>query len=69
VLRGRRTGNVVFVAARDELPVEGLIARAQQAPIPERVMNTAACLRFAAGARPLRDESPPARVIALPNFR
>ena len=68
VLRGRRTGNVVFVAGQQEPPLEALGRRARQAAIPERVMDTRACASFAAGARPLRDNSPVRPMAALPEF-
>jgi SAM-dependent methyltransferase len=68
VLRGRRTGNVVFVAGRQELPLAALGERARQAAVPERVMDTAACVRFAAGARPLYDNSPVMSTTAIPEF-
>jgi spermidine synthase len=69
VLRGRRTGNVVFVAGQTQLPVDGLIQRAQRSPIPERVMDTSACRRFASGARPLHDDSGADDATAQPAFR
>ncbi len=81
VLRGRRTGNVVFVVGRRELAIEALIERALHAPIPERVMDGAACLRFSGGAKPLHDPeravgragprsaARPAQTNALPGFR
>jgi spermidine synthase len=68
VLRGRRTGNVVFVAGQRELPLEGLRERARQGAVPERVMDTSACVRFAGGARPLHDDSPPMTMPALPQY-
>ena len=68
VLRGRRTGNVVFVAGQQEPPLEALGQRARQAAIPERVMDTRACVSFAAGARPLRDDAPLTPMAALPEF-
>jgi spermidine synthase len=68
VVRGRRTGNVVFVAGQQKLPLEALGLRARQAAVPERVMDTRACVRFAAGAKPLRDDSPATPMAALPEF-
>lgn len=68
VLRGRRTGNIVFVAGRGKLPLELLGERARHSPVPERVMDTQACVRFAAGARALWDASPGVAVTALPKF-
>ncbi len=69
VLRGRRTGNIVFVAGQHELPVAALATRARHSPVPERVMDTKECTRFAGGARALRDDSGAARIAALPTFR
>ncbi len=68
VIRGRRTGNVVFVAGQQELPLDALGQRARQAAVPERVMDTRACVRFAAGARPLRDDSAATPMAAVPEF-
>jgi spermidine synthase len=68
VLRGRRTGNVVFVAGQQPLPIEAIGQRARQAPAPERVMDTRACVRFAGGARPLREGSPATPAAAVPEF-
>ncbi len=68
VLRGRRTGNVVFVAGQQELLLDALGERARQAVVPERVMDTRACARFAAGARPLHDDSPAIPMAPLPEF-
>ncbi len=50
VLRGRRTGNVVFVAGQQEPPLEALGRRARQAAIPERVMDTRACVELCCAA-------------------
>ncbi len=68
VLRGRRTGNVVFVAGQRELPLQALGERARQGAVPERVMDTRDCVRFAGGARPLYDGSPAAAQAAPPQF-
>lgn len=68
VLRGRRTGNVVFVAGQGDLPLDDLGRRARQAAVPERVMDTRDCVRFAAGARPLHDDSPATAMAPLPEF-
>jgi spermidine synthase len=68
VVRGRRTGNVVFVAGQQALPLEALGQRARQAAVAERVMDTRDCVRFAAGARPLRDDSPTTPMAAVPEF-
>ncbi len=69
VLRGRRTGNVVFIAGQQEPPIDLLTDRARHSPIPERVMDTRACVRFAGGAKPLTDQTPSSRVTAVPDFR
>ncbi len=68
VLRGRRTGNVVFVAGQQELPLDALGERARHGAVPERVMDTPACIRFAGGARPLHDDSPASARAVLPEF-
>ncbi len=68
VFRGRRTGNVVFVAGRQELPLDALGERARQGAVPERVMDTRACIRFAGGARPLYDDSAGTPMATLPEF-
>jgi SAM-dependent methyltransferase len=68
VLRGRRTGNVVFVAGQQELPLDAIRGRTRQGAVPERVMDTPACVRFAGGARPLYDDSPATAVPALPEY-
>jgi spermidine synthase len=63
VLRGRRFGNIVVVAADHELPVAGLTRRAAADPFPARVMAGEELSRFVAGARPVADaaaESSPA---------
>ena len=55
VLRGRRFGNLVVVAAGQELPVAGLTRRAAADPFPARVVSGAALDRFVAGAKPITD--------------
>jgi spermidine synthase len=50
VLRGRRFGNVVLVAAREELPVPGLVRRTAADPFPARVLVGSDVTRFARGA-------------------
>jgi spermidine synthase len=69
VLRGRRTGNVVFAAGQGRLPLAALADRSRQAAAPERVMDTQACLRFAGGAAPITDTSPAIGIAAVPDFR
>jgi spermidine synthase len=58
VLRGRRFGNLVVVAADHELPVAGLTRRAAADPIPARLIARAALERFVAGADPITDAHP-----------
>jgi spermidine synthase len=57
MLRGRRYGNVILVAAiaPDGLPVDRLVASANRDPFPSRVLHGAALDRFVAGARPVAD--------------
>ncbi len=55
VLRGRRFGNLVVVAAGHELPVAELTRRAARDPFPARVVDGDELDRFVAGARPITD--------------
>lgn len=55
VLRGRDSGNLVFVASDAALPRAELARRADRGPLPERVLQREAVVRFAGTARPLRD--------------
>jgi spermidine synthase len=57
MLRGRRYGNVVLVAAPEPggLPLQRLVAAANRDPFPNRVVHGAALDRFLAGARPVSD--------------
>ncbi|MEU5051698.1 fused MFS/spermidine synthase [Streptomyces sp. NPDC021096] len=55
MLRGRRFGNAVLVAAHTELPVAALARRAAADAFPARVEHGAALARFAAGAVPVGD--------------
>ncbi len=55
VLRGRRFGNLVVVAADHELPVAGLTRRAAGDPFPARVVEGTELDRFVAGSRPITD--------------
>ena len=55
VLRGRRFGNLVLVAARHELPIAALIRLAAGDPFPARVMYGTALDEFAAGFAPVGD--------------
>lgn len=55
VLRGRRFGNLVLVAARRELPVEELSRRAHRDPGMARLLSGAELERFTSGAVPVDD--------------
>ncbi|GAA2719082.1 MULTISPECIES: fused MFS/spermidine synthase [Streptomyces] len=55
MLRGRRFGNAVLVAARTELPVAALSRRAAADAFPARVEHGTALERFAADAHPVTD--------------
>jgi hypothetical protein len=55
VLRGRRTGNLVLVAADGPLPAEQLTRRAAADPFPARVVAGAELARFASGTTPVTD--------------
>jgi spermidine synthase len=55
VLRGRRFGNLVVVAADHELPVAELTRRTAADPFPARVVEGEELDRFVAGARPITD--------------
>jgi len=57
VLRGRRFGNLVLAGSRRDLPIAGLARRAAADPFPGRVVAGEELARFAAGARPISDES------------
>ncbi|NYE46134.1 spermidine synthase [Spinactinospora alkalitolerans] len=55
VLRGRRFGNLVLVAANRALPVDELARRAHRDPDMARVLTDAELRRFTAGATPVYD--------------
>jgi spermidine synthase len=55
VLKGRRFGNLVVVAADHELPVAELTRRSAADPFPARVVHGEALDRFASGMRPITD--------------
>ncbi len=55
VLRGRRFGNLVVVAARGELPLDGLTRRIAADPFPARLLAGTELDRFADGAAPIVD--------------
>ncbi|MDN3027677.1 fused MFS/spermidine synthase [Streptomyces sp. S.PB5] len=56
VLRGRRFGNAVVVAAREPFDVVALARLTASDAFPARVEHGAALRKFIAGARPVRDE-------------
>jgi hypothetical protein len=56
VLRGRRFGNLVLAASRQELPAAALARLTAGDPFPGRVIGGADLDRFASGARPVTDE-------------
>jgi spermidine synthase len=55
VLRGRRFGNLVIVAADHGLPVAELTRRAAADPFPARVVHGEELNRFSSGGRPITD--------------
>ncbi len=55
VLRGRRFGNLIVVAADSALDIAGLVRRAAADPFPARVLEGAALDEFLAGAEPITD--------------
>lgn len=55
VLRGRRFGNLVLAAARQELPAAALARLTAGDPFPGRVIDGGDLDRFASGARPVTD--------------
>jgi spermidine synthase len=55
VLRGRRFGNLVVVAARQPLPVAELTRRTAADPFPARVLAGQELDQFVAGTRPVTD--------------
>ncbi|KAA9166918.1 spermidine synthase-like protein [Amycolatopsis acidicola] len=58
VLRGRRFGNVVLAAAKNELPVQAVAARAASAAFPARCVADADFRSFHGRAKPLTDDAP-----------
>jgi spermidine synthase len=71
VLRGRRFGNAVVVAGREELPVAALARRAAADAFPARVAHGDALADFTGAARPVADgaaagsPAPPAGAFTL----
>jgi protein-L-isoaspartate O-methyltransferase len=58
VLRGRRAGNVVLVAAHGPLPLERLRTRAAADPSPAELLAPGDAVAFAGGTPPWRDREP-----------
>jgi spermidine synthase len=56
VLRGRRFGNLVLVAAQQPLPLDELTRRTATDPFPGRVESGPRLVDFQAGAAPVTDE-------------
>ena len=56
VLRGRRFGNLVLVAAQQPLPLDELTRRIATAPSPGRVESGPRLVDFQAGAAPVTDD-------------
>jgi hypothetical protein len=67
VLRGRRFGNAVLVAADRELPVAELTRRAATDPHPGRVEHGRELERFAGGAAPVTDATAQASPLPPPD--
>lgn len=71
VLRGRRFGNLVLAAARQELPVAALTRLAAADPFPARVLAGGELTRFTGAAKPVSDAgaspspAPPPGVFAV----
>jgi hypothetical protein len=59
VLRGRRFGNLVFAAARTELPTAALATRTASAAFPARCVTGPDLEKLAGKARPLTNEDTP----------
>jgi spermidine synthase len=57
VLRGRRYGNLVLAGSEREFPAGRLTRLAAGDPMPGRVLDDHDLTRFAAGARPVTDET------------
>lgn len=57
-LRGRRFGNLLVMASRTPVPVDGLRRRAASSPFPYRVLSRAAQDGRFSGGRPLTDADP-----------
>jgi len=55
VLRGRRFGNLVVAGSDHELPIAGLIRRAEADPFPARLVEGDALTQFIAGSAPITD--------------
>ncbi len=57
VLRGRRFGNLLLVAAGGPLPAAALVRRAAGDPFPARVLHGERAAAFAGGTRPVSDST------------
>ena len=55
VLRGRRHGNLVIVAANEPLPVSAIARRVADGGVQGRVRDVGQAMEIARGHRPLRD--------------
>lgn len=55
VLRGRRHGNLIIVAANEPLPVSAIARRVADGGVQGRVRDRAQAMEIARGRRPLRD--------------
>lgn len=60
VLRGKESGNIVYLASDDPLPFAEMARRAGRGILPERVLDRTGVERFVGSARPIYDESEPA---------
>lgn len=56
VLRGKESGNLVYLASDDPLPFEEISRRASRGQLPERVLERVGVTRFVGTARPLHDD-------------
>lgn len=59
VLRGKESGNLVYLASDEPLPFDEISRRAARGQLPERVVDRAGVERFVGTARPLHDSPTP----------
>ena len=59
VLRGKESGNLVYVASDEPLPFDEMSRRAARGHLPERVLERVGVQRFVGSARPLHDSAHP----------